>query len=877
MSNPVLFYEYGKARGASFVFTINTANTSSGSTASNQFKVPTIPTGNYAYTIDWGDGSNDRITYYNQAATTHTYATAGQYTLRIKGTCTGWQFNSSGDRLKLISIQQWGSLMLTNVIGQFGGCSNLTLTNVSDVLNLKNVNSFSEIFRNCSSLTTINRINEWNVSGITSFVNAFNGCTNFNDNNISTWIIGNCTMAGIFTGCSNFNGNVAPWNMLNVNSIANMFDGCSKFNRDISGWNISNVNTLSATFRNASIFNQPIGLWNTANVTNMTSVFEGASAFNQNLNNWNISKVTTLQYAFKNAIVFNQDISIWNVSQVNNFSEIFNTASNYTNAGISLNTWNTSAATNMSSMFKSCKYNLPLNLWNTSNVTNMNSMFQSNILFNQDISSFSVSNVTDFSLMFNGTSNFNNGLASGVAGTMTWTLSTTSSILMVGTFQLANAFNQNIGSWNMGKVTNTNKMFSQTAKFNNGNSPDINNWDMSSVTIMGANTSFDGMFRSASAFNQNIGNWNVSKVTNFERMFMDASLFNNGGSRDINNWNTSSAILMTNMFSSSGAALPFNQPIGNWNVSNVTSFAGFMAGKTTAVFSTTNLDSIYSGWGSRPVQSGITITFGTAKYTAAGSDGRATLVGASNNWVITDGGTTMTANIACSYTMANSLVDATGICPALTGSGVIYVAGVNGVANTAAKYDNPNDRLDVANTVNLSFTNGTNDIPFSINMWVLFTGYSSVGNWLISKRGAGGAGNLEYQLLYNTATNKLSFQKFDKINEAIKQVIGSPVSPFALNTWYNITITDNGTGTFAGMKMYINGVLQTITDDSVGGVYTGMLLGNSIIRFGQAAWALDPSSAHQGNLEDISVWRRELTQAEATYLAFATGRTYPFP
>lgn len=86
------------------------------------------------------------------------------------------------------------------------------------------------------------------------------------------------------------------------------------------------------------------------------------------------------------------------------------------------------------------------------------------------------------------------------------------------------------------------------------------------------------------------------------------------------------------------AATAFNQNIGNWNVSNVTNFTNFMANKTSASFFTTNLDSIYNGWSTRPVLANKAISFGTAKYTAASSAGRAVLTGAPNNWNIVDGG-----------------------------------------------------------------------------------------------------------------------------------------------------------------------------------------------------------------------------------------------
>jgi surface protein len=89
------------------------------------------------------------------------------------------------------------------------------------------------------------------------------------------------------------------------------------------------------------------------------------------------------------------------------------------------------------------------------------------------------------------------------------------------------------------------------------------------------------------------------------------------------------------MFSNTTA---FNQDIGSWDVSNVTSISNFMSGKSAANFSAANLDSIYNGWSSRPVKPNLSISFGTIKFTAAGVAGKAVLTAAPNNWTIVDGG-----------------------------------------------------------------------------------------------------------------------------------------------------------------------------------------------------------------------------------------------
>jgi hypothetical protein len=107
------------------------------------------------------------------------------------------------------------------------------------------------------------------------------------------------------------------------------------------------------------------------------------------------------------------------------------------------------------------------------------------------------------------------------------------------------------------------------------------------------------------------------------------------GVQVLETWNTS---LVTNMDRAFNTATAFNQNIGAWNVEAVTSIVFFMSGKTAANYSAANLDAIYNGWSTQSVQPNLTITFGTIKYTAAGQTGRDTLDNAPNNWTITDGG-----------------------------------------------------------------------------------------------------------------------------------------------------------------------------------------------------------------------------------------------
>lgn len=79
--------------------------------------------------------------------------------------------------------------------------------------------------------------------------------------------------------------------------------------------------------------------------------------------------------------------------------------------------------------------------------------------------------------------------------------------------------------WNVSNITNMQKLFYQQTKFN-GN---ISRWDVSNVTDMSY------MFCMATKFNQDISKWNVSKVTDMNYMFIGATKFN----QDISGWDVS--------------------------------------------------------------------------------------------------------------------------------------------------------------------------------------------------------------------------------------------------------------------------------------------------------------------------------------------------
>jgi hypothetical protein len=80
-----------------FISTWETGN--AGASNIDQIDLPLNCTGSVNFIVDWGDGSSNTITSCTDVAKTHTYPSAGTYTVKIIGEIGGWGFAGSGDVL----------------------------------------------------------------------------------------------------------------------------------------------------------------------------------------------------------------------------------------------------------------------------------------------------------------------------------------------------------------------------------------------------------------------------------------------------------------------------------------------------------------------------------------------------------------------------------------------------------------------------------------------------------------------------------------------------------------------------------------------------------------------------------------------------------
>jgi surface protein len=584
-----------------FEFTINTANTSLDSSAADQFRLPLVSSLPLNAVVDWGDGSSDTITVFNQPEVTHTYntTTTTEFTISITGDLSGWQFNGSGDRLKMGEITSWESLTIS-VNNGFNGCANMTCT-ATDAPLITSTSLFG-YFENCTNFN--GAIGNWDVSNVESMTFMFRNNLSFNQN-ISPWITSSVgSMASMFSGAIAFNQNIGSWSTLNVERMENMFQNATAFNQDISDWNVSNVNNFTdfMTGKTPTDYSPE----------NLDSIYNGWSS-RPVQPNVSISFGTIIYTAAGQA---GKDIL---TGATNNWTcvdggvlrtETFEFTVKTDNAGVSTST-----------QFKLPLVNsLPLYAvvdWGDGSSDTITVFNQPEITH-----TYNTTTTTEFTISITGNLS---GWQFGGGGDR---------LKMLNVSQWAGlTISINFGFWGCENMTCTAtdaplitstslfRYFENCTNFNGA----IGNWDVSNVTSM------TFMFSNNLSFNQDISPWITSSVESMASMFSGAILFN----QNIGSWSTLNVTRMENMFSNATA---FNQDISDWNVSNVANFTDFMVGKSAANYDAQYLSNIYEKWSLLTLVPNLNVNFGSIQYNTSGAIGKNRLLNAPNNWVLSDGG-----------------------------------------------------------------------------------------------------------------------------------------------------------------------------------------------------------------------------------------------
>lgn len=216
----------------------------------------------------------------------------------------------------------------------------------------------------------------------------------------------------------------------------------------------------------------------------------------------------------------------------------------------------------------------------------------------------------------------------------------------------------------------------------------------------------------------------------------------------------------------------------------------------------------------------------------------------------------------------NSLVDETGNFT-LTGNGITYTNGIySGVANEAANFNVNTDYILIPDNDLLSFGNGTTDSPFSVSMCINFQANSGDSiDVIFCKRGDKVAVNAgafeEYQLHRTISTGQLRWGVIDESSNGRLLIDGS--TNLLNGVDYHVVVTYDGSGLESGLKIYIDGVEETVTGLS-SGTYVAMENLTADFLIGSPSWDYTflNRSEFIGFLDGFAIWDVALTQEQVT-------------
>ena len=194
------------------------------------------------------------------------------------------------------------------------------------------------------------------------------------------------------------------------------------------------------------------------------------------------------------------------------------------------------------------------------------------------------------------------------------------------------------------------------------------------------------------------------------------------------------------------------------------------------------------------------------------------------------------------------------------GSAVTF-SSTNAVDGLAGQFiSNTNSRITIADNDAFSFTNGTTDTAFSIKANITSTNSTTIQP-IFSKWNGSNNNTSEYLFYTRATTGRLAILLFN--NVGTNRFIGVETTASVTNGFVNnVIVTYDGSGTVGGIQMYINGILQSVTNIS-SGTYVGM--GNTTLTpiIGNRSGGNAPFI---GTIDELYVFNAELTPAQATTL-----------
>ena len=266
---------------------VSTWDTTQAGSASDTIVLP-MTAGN---TVHWGDGNTD-------TTNTHTYASSGTYTITIQGAVNTFRFASSGDRLKILDVSNWGGFDISND-RTFQNCNNLDVT-ATDIPILSNVKSASALFQSCNLIYV--DFSTWDFSVCTNFRLFLGSNTNFTGNVEGVIHSGAIRIDAAFLNTPLGSPDLSTWDVSGITFWQDALRSCQLGAlTDVSGW-VPQGNIVGAFLINPDFEGLGLSTWTIGAITGANAAF---ASTNISTVNYDLILVSWEAQAPANAVAIN--------------------------------------------------------------------------------------------------------------------------------------------------------------------------------------------------------------------------------------------------------------------------------------------------------------------------------------------------------------------------------------------------------------------------------------------------------------------------------------------------------------------------------------------------------------------------------------------
>ena len=218
-------------------------------------------------------------------------------------------------------------------------------------------------------------------------------------------------------------------------------------------------------------------------------------------------------------------------------------------------------------------------------------------------------------------------------------------------------------------------------------------------------------------------------------------------------------------------------------------------------------------------------------------------------------------NIISEYKFENDVLDTVGTNDG-TPTAITYA---DGLVGRTGVFNNATSLVTILDTDDLSFGNGVTDSPFSVSLLINWNEEVPLPNSpqrLIVNKMFPSDDRFEYSIIrYDDAYLFYLYSNGSLVTYIRVYVVDYFMD---IGTWYHLAVTYDGGGSEFGMKIYINGVDETTSQQQVG-TYVAMTNDNRNIQIGGTIGLT--TQVVDGNIDSVRFWDKELSYGEIITLA----------